>query len=277
MVLSIEPMSLSDYADQQSRLGAPVICRNGVFWRKVRPLFYRPLLPVESYTESAVQTPFAWPGGFQYVVADKLEANSTMNFIMLGDLQAYSLGGLTHKRRQLITRAAQDFEVRPLRDPDELKAQGHKVYLSFYQRTRYSYRQDRIGYRTFCQWIDTLFSSPKTILMGGYGPNGLAAISSSYWVNSTFIYSTLICESEALRRNLGELMFHEVRQLAAQHGGIRQMYVRNYHGGNSHDQYYLYRGCQLVRRPARLEIPQPFESMLRWMSPNRYARLLGSH
>ncbi len=276
MDLSIQPMSLSDYADHQRRLGAAVICRNGVFWRKVRPFFYRPLLPVESYAESAVQTPFAWPGGFQYVVEDGLEANSTMNFVMLDDLQRYSIGSLKHKHRWLIKRAAQDFEVRPLRDPDELKAQGHRVYLSFYERTRYAYREDRISYPAFCQWIDTLFSSPETILIGGYGPNGLAAILTSYWVNNTLIYSTLICESEALHRNLGELMFHEIRQLAVQHSGIRQMYVRNYHG-NSLDHYYLYRGCQLVRRPARLEIPQPCESMLRWISPDRYARLLGSH
>lgn len=268
-------MTLSDYAKQQGRLGAKIICRNGVYWRKIRPFFYRPLLPVEGYSKPDVKTPVAWPSGFQYVVGDGQQANSTMNFIMLEDLPGYSLESLTHKRRQLIKRAAQQFQVRPLQDSDKLKAQGHSVYLSFYQRTRYSYKQDRNSYSVFCKWIDTLFSSPETIMLGGYGPNGLSAISTSYWVNQTLVYSTLICESEALHKNLGELMFHEIRQLAASQSGIKQIYVRNYHGGNTLDQYYLYRGCQLVRKPARLEIPQPFHSMLRWILPNKYELLLG--
>ena len=276
MDLPIQPMSLSAYAQQQGRLGAKVIHRHGVYWRRVRPFFYRPLLPVLEFSTPVVQTPVAWPGGFQYVVAEGLQANSTMNFLMLDELNNYSLESLTHKRRQLIKRAAQQFQVRSLQDPESLKAQGHSVYLSFYQRTRYTYKQDRISYKVFCRWIDTLFSRPETILLGGYGPNGLAAISTSYWVDHTLVYSTLICESDALHKNLGELMFHEVRQLAANHSGIRQIYVRNYHGGNSLDQYYLYRGCQLVRKPARLEIPRPFHALLRWILPRKYELLLGN-
>jgi len=273
---SFQPMSLSEYAEQQGKLGAKVILSNGVYWRKVRPFFYRPLLPVETYSPATVQTPVAWPSGFQHAVADGEPANSTMNFIMLDELANYSLGTLTHKRRQLIKRAAQQFQIRPLQQSDELKEQGHKIYLSFYQRTRYPYKQDRTSYAVFARWVDTLYSSPKTILLGGYGPNGLAAISTSYWVNHTLVYSTLICESEALHKNLGELMFHEVRQLAARHAGISQIYVRNYHGGNSLDQYYLLRGCQLVRKPARLEVSQPFHALLRWVMPKKYELLLGN-
>ncbi len=273
---SIQPMSLSEYADQQTRLGAKVICRSGVFWRKIRPFFYRPLLPVESYSKEAVQVPVTWPSGFQYVTDNRELANSSMNFIMLDELQGYSLGSLTCKRRQRVKLGAQQFQVRPLQNSDELKMQGHKVYLSFYQRTLYPYKQDRRNYRAFCMWIDTLFSSPKTILLGGFGPNGLAAITSLYWVNRTLIFSTLICESEALRKNLGELMFHEIRQLAAKHTGIKQIYVRNYQGGNSLDQYYLNRGCQLVRKPSRLEITSPFKTLLRCFLPRKYDLLRGN-
>ncbi len=270
-------MSLSEYAEQQIRLGTKVLFHNGIYWRKVRPFFYRPLLPVEGYVASTIDAPVGWPSGFQYALADGVgqQANSTMNFIMLDELHSYSLESLNHKRRQLIKRAAQQFQVRPLQNSMELKTQGHRVYLSFYHRTRYTYKQDRLRHDMFGDWIDTLFSSPKTILIGGYGPNGLAAVSSSYWVNHTLVYSTLICESEAMHRNLGELMFHEIRMLAARNSGIREIYVRNYHGCNSLDQYYIYRGCRLVRKPARLEIPPTIQTMIRCIMPHKYRLLLG--
>src|SRR5207253_1903171 len=98
-------------------------------------------------------------------------ANSTMNFIMLDQPQTYSLDSLLHKRRQMVRRAAQDFHVKPLVDPAELKAHGHRVYLSFYERTRYHYKSDRQNKAVFDRWVDTLFSTPKTILLGGYGPD----------------------------------------------------------------------------------------------------------
>lgn len=271
----MQPMSLREYAEVQARFGVKILERGGYFWRKVRPFFYRPLLPVEAHAPAGVQRPVAWPSGFQYVVPDGQAANSTMNFIVLRQPQAYTLEGLLHKRRQMITRAARDFRVAPLTDPAELKAQGHRVYLSFYERTRYGYKSDRRDKAVFDRWVDALFSCPKTILLGGFGPDGLSAISSSYWVNRTLVYSTLICETGALKKNLGELMFHEVRQLAAKEPGIGEIFVRPYQGGNSLDEYYLLRGCELARRPARLELPSPLLGLIRWTMPRQYELLSG--
>jgi hypothetical protein len=268
-------MTLAEYAELQTRFGAKILCRNGRFWREVRPFFFRPLLPVEAYEASAIQRPVAWPSGFQYVVTPGARTNSTMNFVMADSPQGYSLDTLSHKRRQLIKRAARDFEVRPLRDPGELKRLGHKVYLSFYGRTRYPYKSDRQDKAVFDRWVDTLFSTPKPILLGGFGRDGLGAISTSYWINHTWVYSTLICETAALKKNLGELMFHEIRQLAARESLIKEIFVRPYQGGNSLDDYYLLRGCRLARMPARLELSSPILSVIRWALPRQYELLLG--
>lgn len=275
MDIPIQQMSLREYAEIQARFGGKILERDGHFWRQVRPFFYRPLLAVEPYDPGKVRRPVAWPSSFQYVVPAGPEANSTMNFIMLGQPQSYSLDSLLHKRRQMITRAGRDFRVAPLTSPAELKAHGHPIYLSFYERTGYKYKADRQSKAVFDRWVDTLFSCPKTILLGGYGPQGLAAISSSYWVNQTLVYSTLICDTGALRKNLGELMFHEIRQLAAKVPDIREIFVRPYQGGNSLDEYYLLRGCQLERRPARLELPSPVLRLMRWTMPRQYELLSG--
>jgi len=198
-----------------------------------------------------------------------------MNFVMLDDPGSYSLDGLIHKRRQLIKRAAQQFQVRPLTDPGELMDRGHRIYLSFHERSRDPYKSDRRREAVFRRWVDDNFQGGKNIVLGGYGQDGLAAFSTSQWVNGTLIYSTLICGTEALRRNLGELMFHELRLLAARHPGIREVYVRPYQGGNSMDQYYLLRGCRLDRRPARLELPALSRALIRWFAPAKYQVLRG--
>ena len=271
----IQPMSLGDYAELQTKFGVNVINRDGRYWRRVRPFFYRPLLPVEAFPDAALPSPVTWPSGFQYVLANEQQANSTMNFLMLDNLQSYSLDRLSHKRRQLIKRSAQLFQVRRLTDPQELKDHGHQVYLSFQERTRYAYKSGRRNKAVFGEWIDALFSNPKSIVLGGYGLGGLAAISTSYWVSHTLVYSTLICETASMQRNLGDLMFHKIRRLAANQPGINEIFVRSYQGGNSLDHYYLLRGCRLVRKPARLELPSTIQTLIRWMMPREYALLNG--
>lgn len=275
MELPLQQMSVREFAETQAQFGVKVVGQNGQFWRRVRPFFYRPILPVAGYDGSAVHPPCRWPGGYQYVVSDGQPANSTMNFLMLDHLQEYSLYRLGHKRRHLITQAARRFHVRPIRDLRELKEQGYKAFLSFYERTGYSYKSERRNRASFDHWAETIFRHPKAILLGGFGPDGLAAVSCSYWVDQTLVYATLFCETEALRRNVGELLFHELRQLAAQQPKIAEIFLRAYQGGNRHDRYYLLRGCKLVKKPARLEMPSPAKALLKWFLPGRHALLCG--
>lgn len=272
---SIDAMTIEQYAELQRRFGASVVLRHGTYWRRVRPFFYRPILPLEAHEAGGQSRPFAWPNAYQHVVPSGQAANSTMNFIVLDEPRSYSLNTLGHRRRNLITHAAKSFEVRPLTAADDLKRQGHRVYLSFFQRTGYSYKSERQQKTTFDQWVDTLFSRPAMLVLGGFGPDGLVAVSTSCLVNTTLVYSTLICETAAMKKNVGEVMFHELRRLAASRSGIARIYVRNYQGGGSHDRYYLLRGCKLVRLPAQLSLPAPLRTLIPRFLPQQHARLRG--
>lgn len=199
-----------------------------------------------------------------------------MNFLMLDDLSTYTLNSVERKRRHLLRRAAQHFQFRPITDPQELKNCGHRVYLSFYERTQYDYKSDRRDKTVFDRWVDSLFFNPKTIICGGYGPNGLSAIATGYWVNETLIHSTLMCDTESLRMNLVDFMFHEIRLMVAQEPRIRQIFVRTYQGGNSLDQYYLHRDCRLVKMPARLDMPTSIQFAIRQFMPHYYKLLCGN-
>ncbi len=277
MPLSLSQMSLGEYAESQSRLGVKIICKNGLYWRRIRPFFYRPVLPVTAIPEEKIlPPPIPWPSGYQYAIVSPARSNSSMNFLMLTDLSSYSFDELGQKRRYIITRAAKQFEVRPIASAHELKEHGHSVYLSFFQRTGYFYKSDRIRKAVFDQWVDDIFANSKTILIGGYDQGRLVAFSTWYWVECTLVYTTLVSETEAMRKNLGDLMFHEVRTLAGRQRGLDEIFLRNYQGGNSIDQYHLIRGGQLIRKPARLCVPTSLLTVMRRLAPKQHELLLGS-
>jgi hypothetical protein len=272
---AIQPMSMDDYAKLQSDFGAKVVMRHGCYWRQVRPFFFRPLLPLEECQRRPAAPSFAWPCGHQHAVPDGEPSNSTMNFVVAENRLGFSLADLNHNRRRQVKQVARKFQVRRLRDLGELQDQGYRAYLSFYQRTGYSYKEDRKNLESYRKWASALFHHPKAILLGGYGADGLVAVLSMYWVNHILICATLFCETAAMQENVGELMLHELRQLAGQHPGISQIYLRTYQGGNSLDRYYLHRGCELVRKPAWLELPTAARVLLSWSMPGKYALLCG--
>ena len=268
-------MSPAEYAAVERGLGANILERNGIFWRQVRPFFYRPVLPTQEFSNAEISKPFGWPNGFQHALADGATANSQMNFLMLDGLRDYSAEQLGRRRKQLVRSASQIFQVRPLRDLREFQAQGFQAYRSFYNRTGYTHRADRKDEKTFHAWAENVFSNPKVILLGGYGADGLVGVSRSYLVNQTLVYATLFCDTEALKKNLGELMFHELRLLAAGDPRIAEIFVRNYQDGNSLDQYYLLRGCKLVSKPARLAMPAVIRDVIKFFLPRQHALLTG--
>ena len=275
MELKLQPMTSAEYAAVERGLGAKISERNGIFWRQVRPFFFRPVLPTQEFSAPEVSLPFGWPNGFQHALPVGATANSQMNFLMLDGLRDYSSEQLGRRRKQLVRSASQLFQVRPLRDLREFQEQGFKAYRSFYNRTGYTHRADRKDEKSFHEWAEKVFSNPKVILLGGYGADGLVGVSRSYLVGATLVYATLFCETESLKKNLGELMFHELRMLAAGDPRIAEIFVRHYQNGNSLDQFYLLRGCKLVSKPARLMLPTGIGAGLKFFLPRQHAVLIG--
>src|SRR4051794_26511992 len=75
-----EPMQLAEYAHVLSLQGAPIRPVGGVFWRRVRPLFYRPVLLYKPLLPPAGDAPTPILGGYQHVVGSPEEANSNIAF-----------------------------------------------------------------------------------------------------------------------------------------------------------------------------------------------------
>jgi hypothetical protein len=274
MASQIQQMTVDEFAECRIALGDRVQRHGRVWWLRTRGVFYRPLLPYEAYSLTTRDLPPDGLGGFQYVVSNQHEANSSTGFLMLEGVQDYSFDALGHNRRRLIKNAAKSFVIRPITDKVQFKDEGFEAYSSFYRRTRYDYKSDRTRRANYSGWVDAVLSCSKALVLGGFEPRGrLEAVSISYWVSDTLIYATFFSQTQALRNGVGELMFHHLRETAREAAGIREAYVRPYQGGNGMDTYYLLRGAKLVVKPARVCLHGVTKMLLRLCFPARYAAL----
>jgi len=270
-------MSTAEFGAFEGSLGTEVVEVNGVYWIKVRPLFYRPLLPAHEYMPDSISAPLAARlGGFQYGVTVQNEANSFLNLLLFEKPADYSLESLDYNRKRQVKLASKQFTIRAMTDINEFKTKAYPVYLSFYDRTKYQFGAERRDPEVFSRWADKLFQMPKVLVLGGYREGELGGVSLSFWVGNTVIYATFFCDQESLRLNLSDLMLHTVREAAARVPKLRNIFVGMYKGQKGLDGFYLLRGCKLVRQPAMLRINPLVKFLLMRFRPADYQKLLGN-
>lgn len=275
---SLQPMTVAEYAAYEQRLGARVVEADGIYWRRVRPLFYRPLMPFEPLEASDLQKPkpARW-GGYQHGVIDPAQANSTMAFLMFREAEKYQLECLDKKRRWEVRTGNRFFSIRPLENAGELAA-SHPVYLDFSRRTRYRYRRDRVRAGRYQKWAETVFQYRKNLVLGAFSEGEIQAVSVCTWVGQTLIYAIFFAREAALKRHVASLMLHTIRSVAAAGKDLRQVYVGMRKSGRAEsvDTFYLERGCEVVMFPAYYRIYPLISKLLRILQPALWERVTGT-
>ncbi len=270
--------TVQEYAAIEMAFGQKIINLNNVYWRRVRPFFYRPILPFVEYPPESVAIPRAiFLGGAQHAVPRPEIANSSMNFLMFDDLQRYFIDSLDYNRKRQIKLASKHFVIRPIYEVEEFKDKGYKVYLDFYERTHYSYKSERRKQSHFFQWADTLFGFSKAIVLGGYSNTDLSAISVSYLVEDVLIYATFFCTTASLRLYVSDLMLHSIREWAGKFKNIRYIFTGMYYPAKGTVDFYLLRGCKIIRKPALYRINWLTLFLLRTLMPKEFERLCGHY
>jgi hypothetical protein len=279
MTIPWQTMTVEEFAGFRHSLGERVLQANGVFWRQVRPCFYRPILPYQEYPPGSVSGPvMAGLGGFQHAAPSGARTNSFLNLLIFEDLKSYSVGDLKGNDRREIKNAAETFTISLVTNVMEFKTQAYPVYRSFYERTKYEYKSERRYEDNFSKWADLLFQHSKVIVLGAYGKNRqLVAIGVWLLVQDTLIYSMFFCETESLKKHVPGLMLHAMRETASGCPGIKQIYIGNIKSSPASgvDKFYLARGCKLVRKPAWLQLNPLTAFVLKRFSPGQYGRLIG--
>jgi hypothetical protein len=273
----IPQLSVADYARSLQADGARVVEKDGLWWREVRPFFFRPIVPFSRLAPRRAPSVRAVVGGYQYVTLDETEANSAVDFLMFKEADRYSIESLNSKRRWQVRAAAKHFVVRPIEQSGELATMGYPVYLSFFERTKYSYLASRVRREKFEAWTKCLFQLQGVLVLGAYEAEKLAAVSISRLIGDTLMYSTFFGHSDALRFNVASLMLHELRDASAATAGVKSVFVgmRKTGAARSIDEFYFERGAVVERLPARLRVSVLSRLVLRSFRPDLYRQLTG--
>lgn len=269
-------MNLAEYARAMRAEGAKVAGHGDSWWRQVRPFFWRPLLPFAAIPRAErVPSLSARLGGYQHVVPSGARSNSVMQFLIFRDAKAYDLAALKSARRWEVRRAAKMFSVRPVTDLTEFLSPAHRVFVSFYERTRYGYLTDRLAPSRFAAWAKTLLSAPGTSIYGAYAGRDLVAVNVTRVVDDTLIYSSFFARWEAMQQHVSSLMLHAVRTAAAERGDVERVFagMRKSGAAQSIDRFYLLRGCAIETRPALLHLNPLIGWLTRLLPPDLSQKL----
>ena len=216
-------------------------------------------------------------GACQFAVPQASSANSRLNLMIFQNADTYSLAAVEAKRRWEIRSAAKVFTIREITDVNEFKEKAYPSYLSFYQRTEYNYKKERLNQFWFSRWAESLFQFGKFVILGAYRNGQLEGICCSLCVEDTVFYTTAFCTGEALRLNVSSFLLHSVREAVASDRQAKQIFagMYKYAAARGVDDFYLLRGCSLVQKPAILRINPLAMALLRVFRPKELSKLLG--
>jgi hypothetical protein len=271
--------SISDtkLAKLEGLLGSLAFEVQGVYWRRVRLGFCRPLVQFRSYASGSLKLPkSSYMGGAQYSVLPGGYSNSHLNCLVFEDARNYSVADLDAKRARQVRFASKHLEVRPISDLKEFIRDGYLAYASFYERTQYNYGDSRRDPHVFAQWAEGLFEIPELAVLGAYNQKDLIGVSLSYLVDSTVVYATFFCTTPSLKFFVSDLMLHHIRAAASKRPEVTNVFAGLYKGNVGLDGFYFSRGAICVRRPALLSLNPAAQFILRLIQPQQYKRMVGT-
>ena len=269
-------MNIEDYAQLEQKTGSRLIKKGNIWWRVVRPFFYRPLLPFESYNCEEIVRCFPPWQMVQFPVKEKSRANSQLHMIVFDDIQSYQIDTLDKERRRDIRKAIQNgVSIREIRDPDPFISQAYPVYLSFYHRTHYGHQKNRNQKEAFSDWVHTLLSFPDTCLLGAYLEQELIAIEICCIVDRILIGKSLINSQKSILFRAQDLLFHYTREELAKKHNVDLIFTGMVVREQGINNFKLWRGAKILSLPSHLKMPVPIKWILKRFRKSEYAFLKG--
>jgi hypothetical protein len=267
-------MSVDRYATFCTRTDIPVLHHRGIWWKRVRPFFYRPILPFESYDVETVAG--STPGWFQHAVKEGQPHNSYLNFMVFKDVRTYDLCHLHESARRYFRAAMKSrLLVRRIDNEYEFAGKGYDAYLSFYRRTAYTedeYRRTREG---FARWSRLIFEFPELGVFGAFLGDRMVSFEVSCVVRKTLLLLTRVHSDEGLSLHAPDLMLHAFRCGAREHPGIDRIFDSMVAARGGVNEFKIRRGASVESAAACLHIHPALLSIIARVRPRIHRRLVG--
>jgi hypothetical protein len=269
------PMSVERFAALEGAAGLKISKQSDIYWREVRPFFYRPLAPFCKYDPQKTKRQFRLLAAFQHAVTEGQPSNSYLNFIVFDDLRNYDPGKL-HRNAQRNLKAAKKNNLTAARisEEKEFVERGYELYLSFYKRAKYKFATHRTRKEGFAEWAHSLFQFPDMIVLGAYQGDELLGFEMSCRVQDTVVLKTMVHSDKGLELRAPDLILHQWRVAAREDPGIAMIYDSGL-STRGIDEYKLRRGAKVVAEPAYLHANPVLLGVVKKFGRDNYKRLVG--
>ena len=269
-------MNIEEHAQLEQKTGSRLIKKENIWWRQVRPSFYRPLLPFESYNYGEIIRCFPPWQTVQFPVKEESRANSQLHMIVFEDIQSYQLDTLNRSRRHDIKNAIKNrVTIRRIHDATPFISQAYSIYQSFYQRTHYKFQKNRNQKEKFDDWVHILMSFPDVYLLGAYLASELIAIGVCCIVDRILIYKSMINTKKSIPFRAQDLLLHYIREEIAKKENVDLIFMGMVDREPGINNFKLWRGAKILSLPAHLKIPVPVKSVLNNFCKSEYAFMIG--
>jgi hypothetical protein len=271
-----EIMSEEEFAAVEEDSGNTVILRNGVWWRKVRPFFFRPLLPFKPCRPEALKGAFGPFTGTQHAVDPGQPFNSHFNILIWDRLQEYSLAAVSQHTRSKVRKAMENgVALNRVTDAGPFVREAFPVYQSFVSRTRYAFLSERRERADFEAWAGKLLSHPKLMILAAVHGERLVSFYISCRVGDWVVLKAAINSEASLGLHAPDLAIHNYREQASRIPEIRFLadsFFQEHDGVNT---FKIRRGARVAAFPAMLRIPGAAGAFLKTFRKPDYRQLLG--
>jgi hypothetical protein len=268
-------MSLERFAALEASTGQSVTRQGDMYWKRIRPFFYRPLVPYLQYDTQTVARTFGKLAVFQHAVQDGQPYNSYLNPIIFENPREYEVRKLqSNAQRCLKSAQKNELQVRRITDEGEFCDKGHDVYLSFYQRSGYHYATYRTRKEGFARWSRGLFQFPELLIFGAYKDDELFGFEVTCLVEGAVILKSIVHSDKGLGLRSPDIVLHHCRSLAREDLNVHMIYDSPMSSAGI-DQFKIRRGARVLALPARLHA-NPFLLLVAKKARKAlYRRLLG--
>jgi hypothetical protein len=269
-------MSIHRYAELERGFGANVVRVNHTWWVQIRPFFFRPVLPFQSFDSSMIARTRK-RGVLQHAVANGEVYDSYLNPIIFDDVQNYDPNKLRKNVRGSLKKAlSSDAIVRRIVDEQEFCKKGYAVYASFYERTGYDFGgSKKKSEAEFSKWARLLFQFPELVILGVFLADELVAFELTCVVEETLIIKTVVTSDAALKLDASDLLLHNCRISVIGQENINQIYYGMLSRNTSLNKFKTMRGGRIHSLPSQTHL-RPF--VLNWLKrlrPSLHSRICG--
>ncbi len=268
-----QKMTVDEYAAYEKGNGTPVVKVGDVWWRRVKPFFYRPLFLFQTL-DIGKKVPCG-AIGWQHKVADPKCANSCIKVIVFDNIAHYSLECLKRKKRSFVRKALTRLTVDVIKDRSLFCREAYGVYRAFYERTGYRWRKDRLKKSEFDEWGDHLFKHDKVVIHGVYHGEILIAVNISYLVENVLIDAAFFSTNEGLRLGSSDVVWHRIREDASRSEEIQYIFEGTVSGITSLDAAKLIRGGKILFLPSYLHMNNMILKGVKLMKRKWYDKISG--